>query len=60
MKKTNKPPRELLKKSHAHKSKKDYERNTKHSDEWSDHFSGMNNLSVIDWEDLPNKTGGTK
>jgi len=39
MRKTNKSPRELLKKGHAHKSKKDYDRKRmKGSDEWSDHF----------------------
>lgn len=51
MKKTQKPPRELLKKSHAHRSKKDYKR-VRRSDEWSDHFDGMPHLKT-----LTNKTG---
>jgi len=46
MKKTAKPPRELLRKGHAHKSKKDYKR-LRSSDEWADHFDGMGKLKII-------------
>ncbi len=41
-------PDPRLRKSHAHESAKDYKRRSKHSDEWSDHFSGMPALQVED------------
>jgi len=61
MKKTNKSPRELLRKSHAHPSKKDYKRPTPSQENtWRDEADGCPNLNEIDWDDLPNSTGAKK
>ena len=59
MKKTNKPPRELLKKSHAHESKKDYRRE---DFTWQDELDKHTpvNMEIIDWEDVADKSGGTE
>jgi len=59
--KTNKPPRELLRKSHAHKSKKDYSRpNPTQENTWRDEADGMPHLNEINWDELPDKTGGSR
>lgn len=48
MQKPRNKPDPRLKKGHAHKSKKDYKRKPKRSDEWGDHISGMPHLNVED------------
>ena len=47
--KTRKPPRELLKKSHAHKSKRDYKRADKNT--WQDELNANPpHLKIIEKE----------
>ena len=56
MKPRNKP-NPLLKKGHAHKSKRDYKRADRNT--WADEINANPpNLNVVDYEDLPDKTGG--
>ena len=62
MKKTNKSPRELLRKSHSHPDKKnDYKRPTPTQENtWRDEIEGCPRINPIDWEKLPDNTGGVK
>ena len=59
MKKTNKPPRELLRKSHSHPDKKnDYKRPTPTQENtWQDEINGCPHLNEIDWDGLPDNAG---
>ena len=58
MTKTQKTPRELLKKSHAHRSKKDYKRSTPSQENtWQDEINGCPHLNEIDWDGLPDNAG---
>jgi len=40
-----------LGKGHAHKSKKDYKRRVKHSDEWGDHIDGQPHIKIKELTD---------
>jgi len=56
--KTTKPPRQLLRKSHAHKSGKDYKRQTPAQENtWRNEAEGCPHLHEIDYDNLPDKAG---
>jgi len=57
--KTRKPPREILKKSHPHKSNKDYRREDFTWQEEIDKYESPNR-TVVDWEKLPDNAGSTE
>ena len=59
--KTKKEPRALLKKSHAHKSKKDYDRKNDYADSWQKEIdAGLPNMNIVDWDEVTDKSGGHK
>jgi len=61
MKSPKHKPDPMLKKSHAHVSKKDYKRPTPSQENtWRDEAEGCPHLNEVDWDKLPDQSGGVK